>query len=132
MKIKAKLIVYKDNSLLLLKKKGVENRHVLPGGNIKKGEKPKKAALREAFEEGFVVVDAKCVKLFTASINLDHKKCSTTYYYITDRVESFSLNERHKFDSIDWVQASQVLDLLNSVDRAVISRLLTTSNKDIN
>lgn len=132
MKIKAKLIVYKDNSFLLLKKKGVENRYVLPGGNLKKGEKPKKAALREAFEEGFVVVNSKAVKLLSASINLDYKDHSTVYYYITDRVESYSLNETHKFESIDWIDASQVLDVLNSKDGLVISRFLSNPNREIN
>lgn len=133
MKVKAKLIVSKEDKFLVLKKKGEKCKYGFLGGNVKKTESPKRGALREAYEEGGVVVDNKHVHFLISVIERHKKEYYTTHYFITSSVETFKLGEPHKFDDILWLTKHQIENYIGKQDCEVLYFLTNTSDyKSIN
>lgn len=124
MKSKAKLVVYKDNSFLLLRKKSKGLRYVLLGGTLKKREHPKKACLREAKEEGKVDCKLQNIHFLTSTIEKNDDQFMYVYYFITTEVHDFKNMEPHKFIDINWVPAEHATQFMRPSDRHVLERFL--------
>ena len=124
MKRKAKLIVYKDGHLLLLKKKGIALKYSLLGGNVKKNETPEKALIREAYEEGAVKLKTKHLDFVLAKLKIEKKTENATYYFEVEDVDDFCLMEPEKFTSIDWIPEEEAMEFLNKRDYSVIKEYI--------
>ncbi|CAG5081897.1 NUDIX hydrolase [Parvicella tangerina] len=124
MKSKAKLVVYKNDELLLLRKKSKKLRYVLLGGTLEKRESPKQACLREAVEEGNVNCELKDMKYLTSTLELNDDKYMYVYYYLTSEVSRYENMEPHKFIGLEWVSAREALKHMRKSDRHVIERFL--------
>ncbi|MCB9195133.1 MAG: NUDIX hydrolase [Flavobacteriales bacterium] len=131
MKAKAKLVVYKDDSFLLLRKKTDHLRYVLLGGTLKKREQPKKACLREAMEEGNVDCKLKDITFLTSAIEKLDGKFAYSYYFITSQVSNFQLMEPHKFYELNWVHKDEALPFMREADRHILQRFLDSQKKKI-
>lgn len=124
MKSKAKLVVYKNDSFLLLRKKTNGLRYVLLGGTLKKREYPKKACLREAKEEGNVDCKMRDIHFLTSSIEQVDDKFMYAYYFITSEVNDFKLLEPHKFYDLNWVYKDDALPHMREADKHILERFL--------
>lgn len=129
MKSKAKLVVYKNDSFLLLRKKTKGLRYVLLGGNLKKREQPKKACLREAKEEGNVDCKLKDIRFLTSSIEKVDEKFMYAYYFVTSEVNDFKLLEPHKFFELNWIHKDDALPFMRDADRHILQRFLDNLDK---
>jgi 8-oxo-dGTP pyrophosphatase MutT (NUDIX family) len=47
----ARVVVLRDDSVLVMREPGDEHMHILPGGRLEEGESPEQAACREVIEE---------------------------------------------------------------------------------
>ncbi|MCB9195163.1 MAG: NUDIX hydrolase [Flavobacteriales bacterium] len=124
MKSKAKLVVYKDDSFLLLRKRTTGLRYVLLGGTLKKREHPKKACLREAKEEGNVDCQLKNIRFLTSSIEKNDDQFMYVYYFLTHDVDQFENMEPHKFIDLKWVPSEYALQHMRKSDRHILERFL--------
>lgn len=80
----------------------------LPGGFIKKNEKPKKAAIRELFEE--TGIHTNNIKFFKKYIRNGNYHCGRDYIYFTKVKKNkikLEKNVKHK-----WLSKIEVLDYL--------------------
>lgn len=124
MKSKAKLVVYKDDAFLVLRKRTDGLRYVLLGGTLKKREHPKKACLREAKEEGNVNCQLRNIRFLTSSIEKNNDQFMYVYYFLTSDVTEFSNMEPHKFIDLKWVPTEYALKHMRKSDRHVLERFL--------
>ncbi len=124
MKSKAKLVVYKNDELLLLEKKSRKLRYVLLGGTLEKRESPKEACLREAIEEGNIDCNLRDMKYLTSALEENDGKFMYVYYYVTSAVTHFENMERHKFVDLNWISAQEALPHMRKSDRHVLKRFL--------
>lgn len=124
MKSKAKLVVYKNDELLLLRKKSKKLRYVLLGGTLEKRESPKQACLREAIEEGNIDCELRNMKYLTSTLEENDGKFMYVYYYLTHDVSKFQNMEPHKFTEINWVPVEYALPYMRESDRHVLQRFL--------
>lgn len=131
MKAKAKLIVVYNDKLLLLKPLKRE-KYSLIGGNVDKGETPIEAAIREAKEEAGLKIKKRQLEFFYGCLNfVDGKKIANYYYLLLDKDIDFKHKEKHKFESIGWVKKQEALEMLKGIEKKVVIKFITKSEKFI-
>lgn len=131
MRAKAKLIVIHNDKLLLLKPLKRE-KYSLIGGNVDKGETPIEAAIREAKEEAGLKLKKKQLEFFYGCMNIiDKKKVANYYYLLLDKDVDYKHREKHKFESIGWVKKNEALSMLKGIEKKVVTKLITKSEKFI-
>ncbi|MFD2562854.1 NUDIX hydrolase [Aquimarina rubra] len=122
---KSRLIIYKENELLVFQKVSDKLEYGLIGGFLKKGESPEEALIRETYEETSVKLSSKDLKYHSAiTIDLDNKQRLSKHYFVCeDYTKPFILKEPHKFRKIDWVYWKDAVKFLGKSDRKTIKEL---------
>ena len=121
-KEKTKIIIYKNDKVLVLEKNIIKKRYVLPGGFIKKKEEPVIGLLREVLEETNVLLNTKNIKLIDSidAVGNNNKLLKKHYYSYKCTNEEFSNIEIEKFKAIKWVSYKSASRYANESDRLVI------------
>ncbi|MEM4461165.1 MAG: NUDIX hydrolase [Nanopusillaceae archaeon] len=126
------IVKFKDKFLLLHRSEDLDVWE-FPGGSIEFGENPKKAAIRELFEE--TAINVKDVKLFdvTSVVYPDNKTMQIPIFFIVEisKVPFINLREHSEYKWVDIKEAKK-LNLALSVI-SVLKKLENTfsSKKDI-
>lgn len=125
MKAKAKLIIMHNEKLLLLKPIKRE-KYSLIGGNVDKGETPLEAAIREAKEEAGLKLKKKQLEFFYGCMSIvDKEKVANYYYLLLDKDIDFKHKEKHKFESIGWVEKNEALEMLKGIEKKVVIKFIS-------
>jgi ADP-ribose pyrophosphatase len=112
-------IVFKDDAILLVKRKNPPNQHqwAIPGGKVKFGEPLKTAVEREVLEETGIVINAvKPIYTFEVIENINSD--SYLHYVVIDYIATYISGTPAASDDADqagWIKRSDfgVLDINN-------------------
>lgn len=102
--LKARLILQKDNKILLLRQtKPNGGNHSLVGGTIESDEFAKQTLIRESKEEAGIVLKAEDLKL----VHVLHKRKDNThrmtlYFHATHWYGEVKSREKNKFAAVTW------------------------------
>jgi len=114
----ASIAVWDDDRVLLIQRAvpPYEGFWTLPGGRLEEGETPRKAALRELFEEtGLVVTDAVFVDRMVVGAG-SKKMCLSVY---TARFAGGQMRGSSEVSSLGWVRSRQISGLKTTPGLAV-------------
>lgn len=126
------IVKYKDKFLLLHRTEDIDVWE-FPGGCIEFGENPKKAAIRELFEE--TAIKAKDIKLFdvTSVTYPDNRTMQIPIFFITEisKIPSINLKEHSEYKWVN-IREAKKLNLALSVI-SILKKLegITFSERDI-
>ena len=131
-KEKTKIIIYKNDKILVLEKNAPKKRYVLPGGFLKKKEEPVICLLREVMEETNVLLNTKHIKVIDTinAINHQNKLLKKHYYNYKCTDEDFLNIEIEKFKAIKWVSYKSAARYTNESDTIVIQHFFSKKNSD--
>lgn len=113
--VKAKLIVIKEQKLLLMKKRFTENKFSVIGGNRKSKESIEEALIRETMEETNVSLSANDYRYaFSVCVVEKKKRISNHYFLLLDPNKDFVLNEVDKFSELVWLPLADISGYFSS------------------
>lgn len=117
------LVVNERGEMLMVRSWFGHQRWSLPGGGIRRGEKPKVAALREAFEETGVSIDERHCKYLGEFENGDSNAPFMIDCFVTHMPKQPAyIAARHRLEMLDvaWFSASHLPSRRSkTVDRAL-------------
>jgi ADP-ribose pyrophosphatase YjhB (NUDIX family) len=119
---KTKIIIYKNDEVLFLEKKGRKKRFVLPGGFLKKNEDPIVCLLREVEEETDIHLKLKKIKRIETinGIGKNNKYLKKHYFKYKYENEEYENVETFKFKSIRFKNYKKALKHLNESDKIIL------------
>lgn len=120
--VKARLIVMDNNNLLVLKRNFPKLRYSLVGGFIKKNETVKEGLIREVKEEVNAEIQKKHLTLIYAHTYFKNNTRISKKYFILNKINGydFSLNEKHKFDEVCWVNVIEAISHMGLKEKNII------------
>ena len=114
MKTKARLVIYENGQLLMLKSARKHNRYCFVGGGVGKWESPVEALIRECEEEISLTVSADEIVLAEILPFYSHGKEGREWFYrLVSPLTQVSLIETWKFSSLDWLSVYEALHMVN-------------------
>lgn len=119
---KSRLIVMRNNKLLVLKRNTPKLRYSLIGGIIKKSESSKEGLIREAKEEANVVLKKNDIRFIYGHTYIKEAVLVKKKYYLLKQLNgyNFQLNETHKFDDLVWVNILEAIKYMRNKERNLI------------
>lgn len=129
-KNKARLVVFDQGKILVLKTRKFEDRYTYIGGTISSGETPEETIQREAYEEaGLFIRKGKLELLFTYCA-FPNKEKTCNHFFTTTQTDLIpKLMEEHKFSWVGWADVHAILPFLKTRDQAIATRLILRQNK---
>lgn len=128
-RITTRVFIVANNKVLLVKVWLSDGLYGLPGGGIKKGEKPSQAAIREVFEETSVKLENKDLK-YQGIYKANNKFVSYDYHLYTATINNNLLTKNQlieivesKWLAIDLIDSALVSDEVNGALLIINSNL---------
>ena len=125
---RCRIIIIRDNQLLLVKNWIGPREYTLPGGGFRKNETPMNAAVREIMEETGIKLKTKSLTKLKPVFQTTEKKLKYNCYSYIARINKEAKVIRQKFEisEIKWVNLKEVISKypLGSTSKELIATWL--------
>ncbi|MGW9684425.1 NUDIX domain-containing protein [Flagellimonas sp. 2504JD1-5] len=119
--VKSRLLAVKGTKIMVLKKVGKPIRYTLPGGVKKRKETEEEALIRETGEEITLKLIEEQVQFYLSHIKrTETETINKNYYYARLKSSKIKVLEKHKFETVLWLNWKKAVEFMDKSDRMAI------------
>ncbi|WP_190808378.1 NUDIX hydrolase [Flagellimonas sp. S3867] len=116
--VKSRLLAVSGTKIMVLKKVGKPIIYTLPGGVKKRKETEEEALVRETGEEITLKLIEEQVQFYLSHIKrTDTEIINKNYYYISLKPSKIKVLEKHKFETVLWLNWKKAVEFMDKSDR---------------